>query len=161
MEEHWKHVFGFNDLYAVSSRGRVFSFRHKKLMKFRVGPNSNHPSDQYFYLRFCVCRVTTYHFVHNLVLTAFRGPCPSGYESRHLDGDRFNNNITNLEWGTRTDNIHDRRKHRKKVKLTPDLVRYIRDSSQSVRVLAKELGCSKTAVHEARIGKRSWVDIRP
>ena len=40
------------------------------------------------------------HSVHRLVLETFIGPCPDGMECRHLDGDRTNNHIFNLAWGT-------------------------------------------------------------
>jgi len=49
--------------------------------------------------------------VHKLVLEAFRGPRPKGKEARHLDGDRFNNHISNLEWSSHKDNIRDKYRH--------------------------------------------------
>jgi len=36
--------------------------------------------------------------VDHLVLLAFVGPCPEGYECRHLDGDPANNHVDNLRW---------------------------------------------------------------
>lgn len=50
-------------------------------------------------------------FVHSLVLESFIGPRPEGMECRHLDGNPANNHISNLEWGSRLDNILDMRKH--------------------------------------------------
>lgn len=50
-------------------------------------------------------------FVHRLVLKAFVGAAPDGYEARHLDGDPANNSLTNLKWGTSTENQEDRRTH--------------------------------------------------
>lgn len=47
--------------------------------------------------------------VHKLVLLAFRGPCPSGMESRHLDSNPSNNRLANLVWGTKEENGSDRR----------------------------------------------------
>lgn len=45
--------------------------------------------------------------VHQLVLEAFVGPCPQGMECRHLDGNRTNNRLDNLTWGTRAANSQD------------------------------------------------------
>lgn len=46
--------------------------------------------------------------VHHLVLEAFVGPCPTGMEGCHFpDRDPSNNNLTNLRWGTRSDNCRD------------------------------------------------------
>jgi hypothetical protein len=49
--------------------------------------------------------------VHTLVLEAFVGPCPEGMEARHLDGNAFNNLLSNLTWGTKLDNAKDKIKH--------------------------------------------------
>lgn len=45
--------------------------------------------------------------VHALVLSTFVGPCPDGMLCRHLDGNRTNNHISNLAWGTPLDNSQD------------------------------------------------------
>lgn len=47
----------------------------------------------------------------NLVLEAFIGPCPEGMECCHQDDDRRNNSISNVRWGTRADNMADRKKN--------------------------------------------------
>lgn len=47
--------------------------------------------------------------VHRLVLEAFVGPCPEGMTvGRHLDDDPNNNHISNLAWGTVSDNSKDK-----------------------------------------------------
>jgi len=50
-------------------------------------------------------------FVHQLVLKAFRGPRSPGKQARHLDGDKLNNHISNLRWGTCSQNAQDRVRH--------------------------------------------------
>lgn len=79
-------------------------------------------------------------------------------QSRHLDGDRLNNHLTNLVWGTyeenRADKIRDGRAH----KLTYDQIRYIRSSTRTLRALAAELGTCKSNVHLVRLG-RTWADV--
>jgi len=45
--------------------------------------------------------------IHWLVLMAFVGPRPEGEEGRHLDDNSLNNNLLNLAWGTRKENVHD------------------------------------------------------
>jgi DNA invertase Pin-like site-specific DNA recombinase len=44
-------------------------------------------------------------------LLAFVGPCPVGMECRHLDGNRSNNNLSNIEWSDHLTNMADRKKH--------------------------------------------------
>lgn len=45
--------------------------------------------------------------IHHLVLEAFIAPRPAGAHGRHLDDDRNNNHVSNLAWGTKSDNSHD------------------------------------------------------
>lgn len=49
--------------------------------------------------------------IHHLVLEAYIGPCPNGMGGRHLDGNKFNNTLGNLCWGTQKENIADAIKH--------------------------------------------------
>lgn len=49
--------------------------------------------------------------VHKLVLLAFVGPKPEGMQCRHLDGNKVNNHISNLVWGTASENALDRIRH--------------------------------------------------
>lgn len=48
---------------------------------------------------------------HRLVMTAFVGPRPDGMEVRHLDGNKDNNNLTNLAYGTASQNTLDTVEH--------------------------------------------------
>lgn len=50
-------------------------------------------------------------WVHRAVCLAFYGPCPDGLEVRHLDGIASNNVVTNLKYGTHSENMHDRVRH--------------------------------------------------
>lgn len=47
-------------------------------------------------------------YVHHLVLETFVGPRPPGAECRHLDGDKTDNRLENLAWGTKKENAADR-----------------------------------------------------
>ncbi len=49
--------------------------------------------------------------VHKLVLLAFVGPRPEGYECLHADGDKTNNRISNIRWGTPQENSDDKKRH--------------------------------------------------
>ena len=49
--------------------------------------------------------------IHRLVLETFIGLCPKEMECRHLDGNRGNNNVNNLRWGTVSENAKDAIRH--------------------------------------------------
>lgn len=45
------------------------------------------------------------HSTHRLVAAAFLGLDPTSPEVNHIDGDKSNNHLTNLEWVTRSRNV--------------------------------------------------------
>lgn len=55
---------------------------------------------------------TTYKVApHIAVLEAFIGPRPPGFHACHADGNRLNNDITNLRWASPKDNAADKVNH--------------------------------------------------
>lgn len=99
--EVWKDIPGFPD-YKASNLGRIQSNKKKtpKILKQSKGDKTQE------YLR-----VTLYingkridKPVHQLVLLAFKGPRPEGYESCHLNGIPSDNKEENLKWGTKEEN---------------------------------------------------------
>jgi hypothetical protein len=47
-------------------------------------------------------------YVHRMVCAAYHGPCPDGFECRHLDGNRQHNSPSNLEWADKATNERDK-----------------------------------------------------
>lgn len=50
-------------------------------------------------------------YVHHSVAEAFLGPRPNGMQIRHLDGDKLNNRVGNLRYGTPSENVRDVLRH--------------------------------------------------
>jgi hypothetical protein len=97
--ETWKPVVGFENSYEVSTSGRVRSLRAGKLM----APQKLTNGYMGIHLAFGDGRrrVTT---VHRLVAEAFI-PNPSELkEVNHVDFDKSNNVVANLEWASRGQN---------------------------------------------------------
>ena len=82
--------------WQVSSFGRV------KNTRCDISYGHRHPSGYYMVK---ICGKTL--LVHRLVLFAFRGsPCSkASCQGNHVDGDRSNNRLDNLEWVTQSQNI--------------------------------------------------------
>lgn len=113
----------------------------------------------------------TYFLVHRLVLENFVGPCPAdGQECRHRDGNRLNNVASNLQWGTRRENILDKFAHGTALigeacnlsRLTADIVRAMRAKYAAGSVtqteLANEYGVTQANVSEI-ILRKTWKHI--
>ena len=52
-------------------------------------------------------KVTTY-YLHRLVAECYLGPCPKNKEVDHIDGDKANNHISNLQYLTKQENLSKR-----------------------------------------------------
>jgi hypothetical protein len=115
----WSWAFvAFRDVpgwpgYVASTQGHVFSCRTNggKLgdrWHFRCPTLSR---DGYLQLGVHQNRRSLFTGVHSLVLSAFEGRCPPGLQVRHGNGNRTDNRIDNLRWGTPRENIGDREAH--------------------------------------------------
>lgn len=109
MVEEWREVVGYEGEYIVSNLGRVRSLpggkRHGKLLKQAL---SGYPGNQYLHVGF---RGTDTKAVHVLVARAFLGPRPEKLDVCHNNGDRLDNRLDNLRYGTRKENMTDRDEH--------------------------------------------------
>ena len=107
--EVWKDVVGYEGRYLVSSFGNL------KSLKFRgVGgewPMKATPNGKGYYVVTLGAERKQYR-LHTLVLAAFVGPRPSGYQGCHCDNDKSNNRLDNLRWDTAAGNVADRRSYR-------------------------------------------------
>lgn len=105
--------------YAINESGTVLSacVRGRPSVKNnRSWKDSKHlkpttSRDGYHSVKLCHDGQSRRVTVHILVLTTFVGPCPSGMECRHIDGNPANNHKDNLAWGTRSENSQDKLLH--------------------------------------------------
>jgi hypothetical protein len=160
--EVWKAIPGFEGAYEVSDQGRV-----RSLDRILTSPNARRGFPKR--LRGRVLKGQKHsggyeqvglsgelHLVSWLVLTVFRGPRPLGMESCHNDGDKWNNTLKNLRWGTHVENCDDRRTHgtncdgerNASCKLTIAEVAAIRASEgvKTRRNLSEEFGVSESQI---------------
>jgi hypothetical protein len=109
--ERWAQIPGFEGHYDVSDLGRVRSWYARAGVPTPRLLNATPNSGGYLHLTLCLRKRPTTGRVHRLVLLAFVGPCPEGEEVRHLNGDLLNNALTNLAYGTKSENQQDSIEH--------------------------------------------------
>ncbi len=169
MNEEWKPLPDFEKLCHISNLGRVKllqriiiekngkkQIRKEKIITFKLG--SNH------YYRFQISNENRrIHIrVHQAVMWAFHGlPNNKNTLIRHLDGNKLNNNLSNLCYGNHSENSKDGISHgtilinenRTKAKITNKEAIEICLSSESSSSLMKKYNLSKCFISRIRNGK--------
>ena len=176
MNIQWKQIDGFN--YLVSNTGQIFSNHTNRILKYHISKNG------YVYVVLSKDGHFTTKRVHRLVAESFI-PNPNNLpQVNHIDGNKSNNAVCNLEWVTakenaahfwsvldnaehrqhRIDGQHNAKNHRKStakkvVRLTDNKV------YNSIHDAAIENGTSTSLISQVCKGKRhttaghSWAYI--
>lgn len=98
--EEWIEVFGGR--YAVSNLGRVVSFYFKD--KYRIKEMVQRKSAGYLRVHLHILGRSKLVSVHRLVAMAFVPNISNLPEVNHINGDKEDNQSTNLEWVTKSQN---------------------------------------------------------
>lgn len=114
--EIWKDVAGYEGYYQVSNLGNVRSidrviYSHKlqfstkrKLNGRKIKPYINRKNG-YVYVYLCKNGIYKNKRIHRLVAEAFIDNS-NGYDQvNHINGDKTNNNVKNLEWCNNQQNV--------------------------------------------------------
>lgn len=116
-KELWKDIPGYEGRYQASNLGRIRSINHyvsgksrygkpfKRLVRGRILRPGRYNKDGH--VSVVLGHGTNGSPVHQLIALTFLGDRPKGYDVRHLDGNPQNNKLSNLAYGTRTQNILD------------------------------------------------------
>lgn len=113
LAEEWREHPQYPGRYYVSSLGRVYGLGGKYGSARILRPQSVSRNGR-TYLKLCLWAndKRSKFGVHQLVAECFIGSRPDGCtQTRHLDGNQFNNAYWNLAWGTALDNAADRKRH--------------------------------------------------
>lgn len=155
--EIWKDIPGYEGRYEVSSFGRVRSLTGTPKI-LRQSLRGKYPS-----VTLAKDGSKKSATAHSLVCLAFYGPRPEKHEVMHLDGDPTNNAVSNLSYGTASQNQRMRADHgtayrgadHHKCRLTENEVYEIRAATSGIRRLGAKYGVSRSTIEAIR-ARRNW-----
>lgn len=156
--EIWRDIVDYEDLYQVSNFGRVKSFQRKKVRIIKPSLDSG----GYANVRLSKGGMAKNYNVHVLVARAFVANLDNKPEVNHKNGNKWDNQVDNLEWVTDSENKYHAyqiglRKEpqgeaHRMAKLTNAEVLYcrkvykFRDKEFSMTALARKFGVCRQAI---------------
>lgn len=161
-----KDVKGFEDYFAITEDGKLWSKRSKKFLKQNVSKTGYYTVAT----RIGGRHGKSYCFrVHRLVAFAFIDNPDDKPFVNHKDGNKLNNHKDNLEWCTNQENIihavqtgllvHKKGTESKRSKLSKEDIEYIREHYKShckvngTRALGKRFGVHYTRISAVVLNK--------
>lgn len=145
-KEIWKDIAEYEGLYQASNLGRICSLprngtQTNKIRNLQLG------IDGYGYLSLGLSKnnIIKTRKAHRLVAQTFI-PNPNNFEIvNHIDGDKLNNHVENLEWCDRSRNaIHGWRNKKKLSKEQVIEMKTMYDNGVSQPKIAKKFGISQS-----------------
>lgn len=177
-KEIWKDIIDFEGCYQISSLGRIRSLdrfvtcRNGGVKLFK-GKIKNVSENRRRYKSICLSKNSkTKNFdIHRLLAIHFIPNPGNKKEVNHIDGNRMNNDLSNLEWSTPSENaLHahktglisntGRKNHKRARKLTDNQVIDIKKNYKRgmAKILSQKYNVSKECIYSIW-GGYSWGDI--
>lgn len=104
IKEFWKPILGYEELYWASNWGRIKSLNYLRTGKEKI----LRPRKSRGYLHVFLCKNGKGKnlYVARLVWEAFNGPIPEGMQVNHINEDKTDNRLENLNLMTCKENIN-------------------------------------------------------
>lgn len=96
-KELWKPIKGYESKYQVSTLGRIRNIRLSKIL--------SGGTDRYKSVTLYRHSIQKTFPIHKIVVESFIGKRKQNEEVNHIDGNKWNNAVSNLEYTTRQKNI--------------------------------------------------------
>lgn len=168
----WKDIDGFDGHYSVNERGDIRSNEreicdkcgHVYIIKERILKQNTLPNG-YKCVHLCINGESYPKYVHRLVAEAFIPREDETLVINHIDGNKANNSVNNLEWVTYSENnqhaydtgLHKRGEKHYKAKLTLENVCFIRNNieGRTFEYFAKMFNVSKATIRDVVL-RKTW-----
>ena len=171
LDEVWKDIPGFRDVYQVSNLGRVRSkdhyvFASNGMKRIQYGRILRTAISKKGYVQVSIMIDSNKRFhtgVHRLVAKCFIPEINGKDQVNHIDGDKLNNKVDNLEWCNNSENQkhavfnnlinHNYGENHHNSKLTYQDVNFIRtkiEQGVTQREIAKEYNISATSITQIK-----------
>lgn len=138
--------------YSITDNGKVISYKYKtpRILKTWCQKSG------YENIKLCKNNQTYHFLIHRLVAEAFI-PNPNNLpEVNHINKDRQDNRVENLEWSDRIDNVYDSystmspiRNFRECVLITEDkskIIKEFQSIAAAARYASENFGCSESGL---------------
>jgi hypothetical protein len=174
MIEKWKDISGFEGKYQISNIGRVRSLdRITNNRQFKGAIKTPQISNTgYYRVHLCTENRKTKPFsIHRLVATHFLPSIGGKNVVNHIDGDKLNNRLDNLEWVTISENtkhsydtglqIMGRSEKNPASKYTEGQIREVKKLSKmnySRKHISEATGVSRAMIHSV-LKNKSWTHV--
>lgn len=116
--ENWRPIVGYEGLYEVSDHGqvrrldRVITVGDRQVLwRGRILKQHSHGRKGHVSVQLWRDGESKRRTVHILVAEAFIGARPPGMQIRHLNGNAADCRLTNLAYGTQSENVQDSVRH--------------------------------------------------
>lgn len=158
--EQFKTIKGFKN-YEFGNQGTIISLHRAEKRIIKDFNNGN----GYRKIHLVNDRgITVKKFIHRVVLEAFLGKCPKGFEVNHINRNRMDNRLKNLEYKRISENRSHKGESHGQSKLRVEDVEAIRDLYQEGYTTYKELA-QYYDVDVTTIGKvvrnETWTHLLP
>lgn len=163
MQEIWKDIKGYENIYQISNKGNVKSLNYKQTGREKILKPSV-DKDGYLFVCLCKNRKVKPFKVHRLVAEAFISN-PNNYPCvNHKNEIKDNNRLENLEWCTvKYNNIYNGRQKRIAEKLSKPVLKIDPISNEivaefpSIKEVERQLGYKQGNISKCCKGNRKTV----
>jgi len=172
--EKWKDIKNYEGYYQVSNKGKVRGVarlingggsQNKRFIKEKVLKN-HVKQNGYCQVRLTKDGISKDFLVHRLVAISFKGTIEGSPHVNHIDGNKQNNKLDNLEWCNTFENMQhafdiglvDNRgiksPNNKYSEAQILLVKKLLQEGHSNVTISKMTGVNRTTVYRVKIGKQ-------